>query len=445
MDRDEIFAFVLSGYSSPVDGAVVHESTARQRFNKVRTYIESNVKVDEKRSPASLFGDQTAMRAFLSTTPVSNRSRICVCFEEILSHLSLGLSPSSPFYDKVQLAVPTLLRRCKTKANSSYRALRSEMKEGESFSEQLRQQADFKDLQARAVAESIPRLKDILILGFSYLHEVRADENLAARYLSELDLGSKGAALEGDCEFALSPFEEDEFVFGTAFGDAARREAGSGCNKCQNDDEAGRFLRLEKFPESLYIEATGIMMLLGNISVKPERSSSFREMTEKQALELEESQTCELRVKKLTASFKYSQCVVTEEVAEMLRDYRLSLKVLVSNKLRRSPSALPAAPYKEDIKRLHDLSVGQPLLLKLQEPQRYRVWRSVRKALLAEKGVSLTMDEIQSVYHVCIITLSTRTHKNHIHHMFFIRPNTAKNFFGQQRIGRWALATRHLT
>ena len=140
-------------------------------------------------------------------------------------------------------------------------------------------------------------------------------------------------------------------------------------------------------------------MMLANISVKPERSSSFREMTTYQALELEQSQTCELRVKKVTASFKYSQCVVTKEVAELFRDYRLSLKVLVSNKLKRCPSPLPGERYKEDIKRLHDQCLDEPLLTKLREPQRLRVWRSVQKALL-DKGVSLTMGQIQSVYNV---------------------------------------------
>lgn len=404
MTRDQIFCFVLSGYSSPVDGAVVREATARQRFNKVKAFIDGNVPKDGKRSPANLFGDQGAMRAFLSTTPLSNRSRICVCFEEILSHLSLSLSSSSPCAESVRHIVPTLLRRCKTKANSSYRTQRAEMKDGDT-----RQQEDFKDLQARAVAESVPRLKDILILAFSYLHEVRADEKLAARILSELDLPETGKGdPEGDCEFSLSPSEEDEFVFGTAFSDATKKEAAACTDKQRSDDkcetdEAGRFLRLQRFPESLFSEATGILMMLANISVKPERSSSFREMTTYQALELEQSQTCELRVKKVTASFKYSQCVVTKEVAELFRDYRLSLKVLVSNKLKRCPSPLPGERYKEDIKRLHDQCLDEPLLTKLREPQRLRVWRSVQKALL-DKGVSLTMGQIQSVYNVISIS-----------------------------------------
>lgn len=402
MTRDQIFCFVLSGYSSPVDGAVVREATARQRFNKVKAFIDGNVPKDGKRSPANLFGDQGAMRAFLSTTPLSNRSRICVCFEEILSHLSLSLSSSSPCAESVRHIVPTLLRRCKTKANSSYRTQRAEMKDGESINGQ---QEDFKDLQARAVAESVPRLKDILILAFSYLHEVRADEKLAARILSELDLPETGKGdPEGDCEFSLSPSDEDDFVFGTAFSDATKKEAAACTDKQRSDDkcetdEAGRFLRLQRFPESLFSEATGILMMLANISVKPERSSSFREMTTYQALELEQSQTCELRVKKVTASFKYSQCVVTKEVAELFRDYRLSLKVLVSNKLKRCPSPLPGERYKEDIKRLHDQCLDEPLLTKLREPQRLRVWRSVQKALL-DKGVSLTMGQIQSVYNV---------------------------------------------
>ena len=139
------------------------------------------------------------------------------------------------------------------KANSSYRTQRAEKKDGGSINGQ---QEDFKDLQARAVAESLPRLKDILILAFSYLHEVRADEKLAARILSELDLPETGKGdPEGDCEFSLSPSEEDEFVFGTAFSDATKKEAAACTDKQRSDDkcetdEAGRFLRLQRFPES---------------------------------------------------------------------------------------------------------------------------------------------------------------------------------------------------
>ena len=427
MSRDEIFSFVLSGYSSPVDGAVVREGTARQRLNKVRLYIDANVPVDGTRSPANLFGDQSAMRAFLSTTPISNRSRICVCFEEILSHVSLSLSPSSPSYESIRHSIPTLLRRCKTKANSSYRIHRAEMKEGEcsdgtghaGTSSSCFPHADFKNLQARAVAESMPRMKEILVLASSYLHEVRADEKLAARFLSELDIDSKGAGLEeGDCEFALSPLEEDDFVFGPAFGDAARREAANKQerDKCETDDQAGRFLRLKRFPDSLFTEATGTLMVLANLSVKPERSSSFRDMTASQAREMEESQTCELKVKKKTAGYKFSQCIVTQEVAAMFRDYRLSLKVLVSNQLQRSPSPLPGELYKEEIKILHDKCLDEPLLVKLQEPiQRMRVWRSVQKSLLADKRVSLTLNQIQTVYNVISSRIIQKTHATSYH------------------------------
>lgn len=403
MSRDEIFSYVLSGYASPIDGAVVRETTARRRFNKVKAFIDSNVALGCERSPASLFADQEALRVFLSGTPVSNRPQICACFEEILSFLSLTLRVSSAFYESIRHSVPTLLRRCKTKANSSYRIQREEKANHErSLIIDSSIRPDFKELQARAVAQLVPRLRDILILASSYLHEVRAEETLAARYLAELEgNGPRHKRLEEDAnnDLFLTISEEDEFIFGP--GLAGRREQ----IPLEGDvkDEAGRFLRLKRFPESLCAEATGILLLLINLSVKPERPSSLREMTQDQASELEQSLTCELRVKKRTASHKMSQCVITPEIAPFLRDYRLSLKVLCSNKLKRSTAVRPfplGEKYKKDIERFYKEALGESILVKLQGPQRLRTWRDVQKSLLASKGVSLTISQIQTVFHV---------------------------------------------
>ena len=170
--------------------------------------------------------------------------------------------------------------------------------------------------------------KELVNAVASFVHSVRLDEGKARLLLGEL---RNQYSLSGKSAYKLASISEEAETLGLLWDSEEDDEE-------ENADCAGTLLRLTRFPASLvnrfyYVyrssgrlciflfqvnELTALLFLFIQSSVKPERASSLLELTEAQALQLEESLCCELPVKKLRCTYSVSVCVV-DRLQIMLR------------------------------------------------------------------------------------------------------------------------------
>lgn len=403
----EIFAYVAENYTDSSCGAPVGDETARRRLNGVKTFIVSACSYNNEpqlRSPLEIFSDYGAIKAFFSKSPLSSRSHLAKCFEEVLNALRRDLTPQDEGYHQIMVVIPSYLSSLKSKASRDYGKARWEVK----GAEPQKDLPDFREVQVATVNQLIPRLTLLTTALKSFRTQIRMDEEGASKLMEEIYNVNASNAKPDISIPHLSREEEDQSVFGDAFNEEPSVKDGRG----NTTDKAGELLRLSCFPSWIIREITGSLITLILFCFKPERGQSIREMSVEQGYELETNHCVLLKVPKQTCSFDVSMCVVDTEVASLLSDYRLYVRPLILNgrrpQQRGQTNESPTNKFGAEIDELHREFYKLPLATRLVGPQRNKVWGYIvgRLGEKLEKGVALlaasgiTPANVQRTYNI---------------------------------------------